>query len=260
MPVDTPVLPIWSVIPFTVLAVLLAVELGYRVGRRARRSPINEAEQLAAELATPAIGLLGLMLAFTFGWAATRFDSRLNARLGEAKQVANIFRLSDFLPASDRDRLRSILRNYISVSLSASHGVAGFQASFAKREAMHQEMWNIAARVGEANPNSELAAQFVNEVNELLNSHLNRSILAVSSRIPAGIVYGLFAILVLTMGMLGYQMGLTSRSRSPALVPLILSISLVVFLIVDLNRPLEGLLGVHDSALAEVQRELEHWK
>jgi hypothetical protein len=260
MPVDVPLLPVWLVIPFTVVAVVLTVELGYRIGRRTRLSPTHEAEHLAAELATPAVGLLGLMLAFTFGWAATRFDSRLNARLSEAKQVANMFRLSDFLPASDRERLRSILRDYISVSLGASRGVAGFQAAFAKREAMHREIWQIAVRAGEANPNSEVTAQFVSEVNEMLNSHLNRSILAVSSRIPSGIVYGLFAILILTMGMLGYQMGLTSPSRSPALVPLILSISLVVFLIVDLNRPLEGLLGVHDRALAELQRELEPWK
>lgn len=251
---------LWALVPLTLAALALTVEIGYRAGRRARLKPIHEAENLASDLATPAVGLLGLMLAFTFGWAATRFDSRLSARVNEAQQVANVFRLADFLPAGDRERLRSSLRNYIAVSLDASQDVAGLQSAFVKREAMHRELWSIAVHAGEANPNSEVAALLVNEVNELLNSHLNRSILAGSARIPIGISLGLFAILILTMGMLGYQMGLTSPSRSPALVPLIISISLVVFLIVDLDRPLEGILRVHDRALAEVQRELEFWK
>jgi hypothetical protein len=252
-------IPIWSIVPITVALLVLTVEVGFRFGRRARLRPSHDAENLASDLATPAVGLLGLMLAFTFGWAATRFDSRLGARVDEAQDVADVFRLADFLPAADRERTRSLITEYIAVSLEA-RGVAGFKRAFAQREAMHRELWAIAAREGAANPNSEIAAQFVSDVGQMLNSHLNRSILAVSSRIPIGIVAGLVLILLLTMGMLGYQMGLMSPSRSPALGPLILSTALVVFLIVDLDRPLEGALQVHDRALGELQRELQSWR
>lgn len=251
--------PIWSVIPIVVLLLAVTSEIGYRLGRRARNKPTHDPESLAADLTTPAIGLLGLMLAFTFGWAATRFDSRLSVRLNESQHLANAFHLANFLPQPDRDRTQSLLRDYIAVSLEAQ-GVAGFQASFTKREAMHHELWSIAVRAGQANPNSQIAANFIKEMGEILNSHLSRSILAVSTRIPVGMVIGLIAILSLTMGMIGYQMGLRSPVRSPALIPLILSIAIVSFLIIDLDRPLEGALQIHDPAFRELQRELQTWK
>src|SRR5690242_12576072 len=77
------IVPIWATVPIVVVLLVLSVEIGFRVGRRSRFNPRHEAEGLAADLATPAVGLLGLMLAFTFGWAATRFDSRLSSRLEE---------------------------------------------------------------------------------------------------------------------------------------------------------------------------------
>ena len=251
-------IPIWWVLPIAVTLLALTVEIGYRVGRRARRRPNHEAEQLAADLATPAIGLFGLMLAFTFGWAATRYDSRLNARFGETAHIGNAFRLADFLIPADRDRTRALLREYLAISLEAK-GVVGFQQAFAKREVLHRELWSIAVREGRADPNSEITAAFVHEIGEVLNSHVERSVLAVVSRIPVGIAVGLAAILVLTMLMIGYQMGLTSPVRSPALIPLILSVAIVTFIITDLDRPLEGVLRLRDRGLVELQRELRTW-
>jgi hypothetical protein len=251
--------PLWIVVPVTAVVLGLVTELGYRVGRRTRLSPSHEDEGAASDLSTPAVGLLGLMLAFTFGWAATRYDARGNARVDEAKEVANVFRLADFLPDPERARARTLLRNYITVSLSASDAES-FRRAFKTREAMHHELWAIGVRAVEANPTSEIAREFVKELDALLNSHLVRSTLAVSARIPPGIVAGLAAILLLTMVMLGYQMGLRSPTRSFALVPLILSVSLVIFLIIDLDRPIEGLLKISNRALVELNAELEAWR
>lgn len=251
--------PVWAFIPVTAVLLALVTEAGYRLGRRARRHPEHEAESAAADLATPAVGLLGLMLAFTFGWAATRFDARMNARVEEAKQVANVFRLADLLPPADRDRARAILSEYIAVSIEGT-SVHTLRETFSRREAMHHELWAIAVRAAAASPGSVNATEFVKELDDLLNSHLTRAILAVSARIPKGIVTGLFAILILTIGLLGYQMGLKSPSRSYALVPLILSVSLVIFLIIDLDRPIGGVLKLSDHPLVEVKAELERWR
>jgi hypothetical protein len=252
-------IPIGLVLPFAIVLLTLMAELGYRTGHWARRRPNHEAERLASDLATPAIGLLGLMLAFTFGWAGTRFDSRLTARLEEARHLGNVFRLADFLPPADRERTRALIREYISISVQAQ-GVAGFQPALAKREQLHPELWSIAARTGQASPNSQIASDFVRGVSEILNDHLTRTVLAAASRIPASITIGLVAILSLTMFMIGYQMGLQSAVRSRALIPLIMSLAIVFFLIADLNRPLEGWLQLRNRGLIELQRELQNWK
>ncbi|HEY9225411.1 MAG TPA: hypothetical protein VIP11_02110 [Gemmatimonadaceae bacterium] len=251
--------PIWLAIVITLLTTVISIEIGFRQGRRERFRPLHESERAITDLATPAVGLLGLMLAFTFGWAATRFDARRKARFEEAHTIASVFRYTDFLSAADRERVRAILIAYIDSSLTAN-SIGQFEHAFAVREGMHQELWAIATRAGNERENSEVVAQFVASTDVLLNDHLERTVAALTSRIPSEIVAGLFIILVMTTGTLGYQMGLTSAVRSRALFPLVLSITVVVYLILDLDRPLEGLLRVRDRGLVEVRRELQAWR
>src|SRR5215467_6381781 len=86
-------LPVSLILPLTIAIVALSVEIGYRAGRRERLRPRHESETLVSDLTTPAIGLFGLMLAFTFGWAATRFDMRHRTRIDEAQAIERLFHL-----------------------------------------------------------------------------------------------------------------------------------------------------------------------
>lgn len=255
---NQPGAPLWTVIPFTIALIAIAVETGYRLGRYERSGAKHEKEAAASDLTTPAIGILGLMLAFTFGWAATRFDARGAARVKEAEAMGRLFRLAAYLPAPDRDHVRSLIRDYVDVSVTMSDPAA-FEQAFQRREAMHVELWKIAVAAGDANPNSQNISQFVAATNDVLSSHLNRSILAISSRIPPSIMVTVHAILALTMAMIGYRFGLAGSARSPALVPLTISVALVLFLIADLERPFEGILRFRDRALEELQREIRSW-
>src|SRR5262249_36569867 len=71
---DVIVVPI-LIIAGLVAAMILAMELGYRLGRRYRISGPERAPGAAA-LEASVFGLMGLLLAFTFNGAATRFEAR----------------------------------------------------------------------------------------------------------------------------------------------------------------------------------------
>jgi hypothetical protein len=204
---------------------------------------------------------MGLMLAFTFGWAAARVDARQSVRVAEAQAIGRLYRLSVFLPEDDQERLRATLREYITASL-AVRDTGSFVRAFRQREVMHHVLWQVVTKAAQEhqNVNSNIVAQLVASVNEVLDAHLSRAIMAVSSRIPTGIVGGLLVILALTMGMIGYQLGVAGSPRSVALIPLVISTATFVLIIADLDRPLEGLLHVHDQALAELQRQLQGWR
>ena len=246
----------WTILLVTTAIVVAAVEFGYRVGRRQRRRPNHDTESLASALSTPAVGLVGLMLAFTFGWAATRFDSRRTTRVEEAQALGRVFRLADVLPPAERDTVRARVRDCIRTSLDM-RDAASVERSFSYRAEVNENLWTIAAAAGRTNPTSLLVASFAASVNDVMDANLKRSVLVQGGRIPLTIVAGLGLVLAATMGMLGYDMGVSGSSRSPAIIPLTISTALVMFLIADLNLPYEGGIRVGTAALEKLQRELD---
>lgn len=79
-----------------------------------------------------------------------------------------------------------------------------------------------------------------------------RRVYALTAQFPL-VVWGMISMLaVLAMGLMGYDMGLCGSRRSLATIPLGLALAIVIFLIADLDRPLEGFIRTNRQA----QREL----
>ena len=68
--------------------VLVAIEIGYRMGQAVRRRTEDEKESPVGAIAGSILGLLAFMLAFTFGLVAERYD----ARKGLVREEANAIR------------------------------------------------------------------------------------------------------------------------------------------------------------------------
>lgn len=86
-------LPIWAIYILTVLFTLLAMELGYWLGKAWRRRVPEEKESAVGALAGATLGLLAFMLAFTTGMAISRFDNRRQLVLSEANVISTWFAL-----------------------------------------------------------------------------------------------------------------------------------------------------------------------
>jgi hypothetical protein len=75
-------------------------------------------------------------------------------------------------------------------------------------------------------------------------------------RIPSAIIHVLFFVTALAMTSMGCLAGLTGKRTHLVTWALILSFSSVMFLIVDLDRPQEGLLTVSQQAMIDVRNKL----
>jgi hypothetical protein len=87
--------------------------------------------------------------------------------------------------------------------------------------------------------------------------HAKRVLVGIRSRIPLVIWIGLIGLAVLGMASVGYQAGLTTTRRSPAMLSLVLAFGAVLTLIADLDRGQEGLLRVSQQALVDVQHSMQ---
>ena len=68
------------------------------------------------------LALLGFMLAFTFGFTASRFDSRKQLLLDEVNSIGTTFLRAGFLPEPHCTEVRGLIRKYVDLRIElASH-------------------------------------------------------------------------------------------------------------------------------------------
>jgi len=251
-PID--VLPLWALFIVILLVVLLSVESGYRLGKYRRSRREQEKEAPVGTMVGATLGLLAFVLAFTFGLAAQRFDTRRQVLLDEANAIGTTYLRAGMLPERGQE-VRDLLRDYVAVRLEAVQ--PGKLAEAIRRsEEIQQKVWTEAERVGSKNPNSIVVGLFVQSLNQMIDLHAARMQAGMRSRIPGAIWVGLLIVAVLSLTAMGYLEGLAGTRRSLAVLAVAVAFSVVIELIADLDRPQEGVLRISQQALLDVQRSM----
>jgi hypothetical protein len=257
LPIEAPIdyLPIWGVFVATVLITLLAVEGGFRLAQYRRKGTEAEKEAAVGAMVGATLGLLGFVLAFTFGWAATRFDARRQALLEESNAIGTTYLRADMLPEPYRTNIRGELRDYVDVRLRGADPARTEQA-LVRSEQLHGLLWEQTVALGREDARSVVAGLFIQSLNEVIDVHAKRALL-LRTRIPATIWFALYFVAIIAMASMGYHDGMHDNRRSLALLALVLTFSAVMLLIADLDRPHEGLLRVSQQSMIDLQKSMQ---
>ena len=250
-------LPIGAIYLFTVLMALLAVELGYRLGRYwQRRSPQEKAEGLVSSLEGATLALLAFLLVFLVGIASGRFDNRRQLIIDEANAIGTTYLRAGYLNEPDATAIRQLLREYVGNRVAI--GDPSRQAEARTRsEEIHTQLWARAEAVAMARPDSPLVALFIQSLNEVIDLHAKR-IAAISLRIPMEIWLAIIVVAFLTMTLVGFHNGLAGRRNLIPVMILVLVFAAVILLLADLDRPYEGFFTISQQPLLDLQQQLNH--
>lgn len=246
--------PMWA-IPLAIGVLLwLAMEGGFRFGLwRKQRFP-DEREQLAGGIVASILGLVALVLGFTFSLAAQRFDARRLGVLDEANAIGTTWLRTRFLPEPQQSASAKMLREYVDVRLSAAQ--AGHTAkALARSNELHMLLWNQAVAARQSS-DSISTGLYIQSLNQVIDLHATR-LLAARSRIPLVLWIALYFLAALAMAAVGYQAGLASARRTPAAAALVITFTCVLFLIADLDRGQEGLLRVSQKPMLDLQESMK---
>jgi uncharacterized protein YqgC (DUF456 family) len=243
--------PEWLVFAATIAVFLLSARVGVLLGARVRaRTGSSEFTELGTTVGG-LLGLMGLLLAFTFGMAGERFDRRKTLVIEEANAIGTAWLRTDLIPEPQRTQARDALREYTQARLDAA-ALSKPDEALARSERIHVVLWSTAAASAAAAPTPPVAL-FVAAVNEVIDMHARRVAAALRNPIPPAIFGTLYAVAVLVLGALGYSRGLTGDRSTVATVVLSLVLAVVILLILDLDRPYEGLLTVSQQAMQDVR-------
>lgn len=143
-------LPLSGLFLAILLIVLLSVECGYRLGKYRRSRSEEEKQAPVGTMVGATLGLLAFILAFTFGLAAARFDTRRQVLLDEANAIGTTYLRAGILPER-REEIRGLLREYVDTRLAAVRS-GNIAEGIRRSEEIQQEVWAQAVAVGEKNP------------------------------------------------------------------------------------------------------------
>ncbi len=248
-------LPLWVFFLTMIAIVLVTVEGGFRIGRFRSSTGAAEKEGGVSGIVGATLALLAFLLTFTFGLAASRFESRRLAVLEESNAIGTTYLRAGLLPEPHRNEIQQLLRSYVEIrtSITTPDQIAGV---IAKSEALHAQLWFQAVQVAALDNHSLMSGLFIEALNETIDLHTVRSY-ALRNRIP-GVVWTVVCfVTVLAMGSTGYQVGLSGSRRSPAILPLVFAFSGVMTLIADLDRPHEGMIRVSQQTMLDLKHGMQ---
>jgi hypothetical protein len=252
-------LPLWAVFATTLVSILLAAEVGHRLGRVRYGRAEHEKEPTVGGIVAAELGLLAFLLAFTFGLAASRFEARREALLNEANAIGTTYLRAKMLPEPQRTDIQRLLREYVDVRLAAAQD-GNLEAGIRKSTEIHEQLWNAAVAVAEKDPRSIPTGLFVESLNEVIDLHAKRVFVVIGGRVPILVWLVLVTVAIFSFGSMGYHSGLTGARRSPAVLPLALTFAVVMWMVVDLERPREGLLRVSQTPMMELRSTMDQSK
>ncbi len=239
-------------------AMLLMLELGRRSGlRRAALDP--ETARAGAGVVEGAVfALLGLLIAFTFSGAATRFDERRKLIVEEANAIGTAYLRIDLVPAAAQAGLRESFRRYLDARLAVYHALpdlAAAKAELARANALQQEIW--AKAVAAAAGSQPATMLLLPAINEMIDITTTRTMAAETH--PPTIIFVLLFALALLAALLAGQVMASARQRNWIhIITFAFALAGAVYVILDIEYPRLGLIRVDgfDHVLVELRQSM----
>jgi len=247
--------------PALFVAMLLVLKLGFRLGTR-RMGTETDAERVGlVSIETAIFGLLGLVLAFTYSGAASRFEQRRALTVQEANAVGTAWLRLDLLPASAQPALREKMKRYGRTHVAAYDALPdtkAFEAKLGEAQAMQAEIWKDAvAAVREAPP--QAAQLVIPALNDLIDLTSTRQSM-VHVHTPGPIVATLILLALACSLLAGYGLaGSKSMSRYLHMFGFALVVTGTIYIVLDYDNPRFGLIRVDfaDAALEEAVKAMK---
>jgi hypothetical protein len=240
---------------------LALLEVGRRIGVRRGAADPEGAHAGTGAVDGAVFALLGLLIAFTFSGAASRFDIRKQQVVEEANDIGTAYLRLDLLPADAQPALRDLFRRYVDSRLATYRKLpdrVASQAEIDKSIAMQGEIWSRSVE----------ACRVVNQAatTTLVLSALNAMIDIVTTRTaarkmhPPMIIFAMLVALALGCALLAGHGMAGARTRNwTHMVAFAAIMAVTVYVIFDLEYPRIGLIRLDaiDQLLVDVRSSMK---
>lgn len=230
-------------------AIIVLLEVGRRIGARRLAEEGEAAAKGFGAIETAVFALLGLILAFSFSGALTRFDARRHLVVEEAYDIGTAFLRVELLPADAQPPMRDLFRRYLDSRIETYRKLPDMeaaQAELARSVKLQSEIWSLAVASSQKSPTPQATTLLLPALNAILDITTTRTE-AANIHSPLIIWLMLGALTFACALFAGYEMAGRKRLNLLHSVAFALVLAVTVYVIIDLEYPRIGLIRVSNS-------------
>jgi len=233
----------WSVLAFAFLLFIVQVvarEFGFWLGRRSAATTSTHVEGVSV-MVGGLLALLAFVLALTLSFASARFDERRLGSLAEANAIGTAWLRADGLGNPRGDEIARLLKEYAGLRdryIEVGHDQEKVKEIDARTSTLQNEIWGNVTAVTRQRADA-IAGQLAAAVNEVFDTTTAERF-AYTYKFPPQIIWLLFLLALLSMGGVGYQLGLRGKPLRLIATLLTLTWTVVIVDILDLGTPRIG--------------------
>ena len=248
--------------PWILFFIILAIGIGsaeagvWMSKRRMRRHPEKQ-EGPVGSLIGAMLGLLAFMLGITFSITSTRFASRKELVIEQARAISTCYLRTNLIPQKQKDQSRMFIKEYVDI-LVMTKTPDDINITLSEMDDLNTQIWNQAASLLNEQMDSELRSLYIRSVNDVIDVYNKRKTVALVYKISGAVWTTLILLFILSMFVVGYEIGEQRRRRMMNAPLMTVAFALVVTLIADMDSAAYSKnFKVNLQALKDVQKMIE---
>ncbi|QQL44184.1 hypothetical protein [Sulfuriroseicoccus oceanibius] len=259
-------IPVIYEIPIVASGLLIVVillgcaELSYRVGKwQYKRGKGSAQDSRGDSILSAMIGMLALVLAFTYSYTVTRADNRKHAVISQTNALGTAFDRAGLIDEPYRTRLRQQLLDYtaaLEIRAESMNTREKRAAKFEEISALEAKLWpTVEEFIAQSDSPGPLKVAVATSINDVLDS-MNLRLHAGLDRLPTAILCMLLFIAAAALSVAGFSAGRANNLRRWRMTALILSIAAIMQTITDFDRPGSGFIRTNQSSFPRLEAEM----
>lgn len=252
-------LPTWSIVGSIFILTFLANEAGFLAGKRDGKSDSEGARTVSNGLKASILGLAALLLGFSFSATTAKHIQRQRLVLEEANAIGTCYLRAGLLDEPQRSDLQQSLERFTNLRLKHFEFGLDHDAYTETLSQMQVELdivWRNVETATQSQPDRIVPSQIVPAANSVIDLNTTRQ-WSTRNHMPPPVLFLLCICIVVSSIITGHSSGQVGKRYLGLWIAFNVLLTLVLFVILDFDRPRRGLIQVDHQPMIELLETMQ---
>ncbi|PQO35700.1 hypothetical protein C5Y96_08580 [Blastopirellula marina] len=252
-------LPTWEIVGSIFVLTFIANEVGFRAGSREGKNDSEGARAVSNGLKASILGLAALLLGFSFSTTTTKHYQRQRLVLDEANAIGTCYLRAGLLGEPQKSELQQSLKRFTNLrlkhfELALDHDA--YDETLSQMQTELDQIWHSVETTAQTQPDRVVPSQIVPAANSVIDLNTTR-LWSARNHMPQPVVILLCICIIVSSMITGHSSGQVGKRYLGLWFAFNVLLTLVLFVILDFDRPRRGLIQVDHHPLVEVLETME---
>lgn len=252
-------LPTWEIVGGIFILTFIANEIGFRSGHRDGKSDSEGARAVSNGLKASILGLAALLLGFSFSTTTAKHYQRQRLVLEEANAIGTCYLRAGLLEEPQKSAIQTSLAKFTDLRLkNFEFGLDhdAYNQTLSEMNAELDLLWRTVESTTQSQPERVIPSQIVPAANSVIDLNTTR-LWSARNHMPQPVLILLCICIIVSSMITGHSSGQVGKRYLGLWFAFNVLLTLVLFVILDFDRPRRGLIQVDHLPLVEVLETME---